>query len=263
VTIEDDDVPSPSGLTVTPSSRTIALGETAQFSAFALFSNAPPIDVSDSTTWSSSNPGVATVSAGGLAGAVGSGTTTITATRAPFTATASLVVRVTVPLSIEISPLNPSVPLRGTVQFMAIGRYSGGTSLNLTSEVQWLIANPAVALRYSDSTPGLIQGFGAGETTVTASYSTVSASTTLTVVGPPAPPPPPVRCRVPKVAGKPLAAAKTALQRARCATGKVTQAYSRKVKKGRVLSQSRRAGAVLPRNTKVNLVVSRGPKPKR
>jgi hypothetical protein len=69
-----------------------------------------------------------------------------------------------------------------------------------------------------------------------------------------------VRCKVPKVVGKSLAAAKLALKRAHCATGKVSRAYSKKIKKDRVSSQSKRAGRVLPKNTKVNLVVSRGRK---
>jgi beta-lactam-binding protein with PASTA domain len=44
----------------------------------------------------------------------------------------------------------------------------------------------------------------------------------------------------------------------RCAFGTIARAHSRKVKKGRVVSQSRRPGARLPRGTRVNLVVSRG-----
>jgi beta-lactam-binding protein with PASTA domain len=38
----------------------------------------------------------------------------------------------------------------------------------------------------------------------------------------------------------------------------VGHAYSRERKKGIVISQSRRPGRVLPANTKINLVVSRG-----
>ncbi len=45
---------------------------------------------------------------------------------------------------------------------------------------------------------------------------------------------------------------------ARCALGKVTQAYSGKVKKGKIVSQSKAPGARLPRGSRVNVVVSRG-----
>ena len=67
-------------------------------------------------------------------------------------------------------------------------------------------------------------------------------------------------CTVPRVVGKRLTAAKAALVRGHCATGKVSRAYSKKTRKGRVSAQSKRAGRVLPANTKVNLVVSRGPR---
>ena len=56
------------------------------------------------------------------------------------------------------------------------------------------------------------------------------------------------------------AAAKRTLARANCRVGKIRRAYS-KVKRGRVISQKPRFGAVLPGGGKVNLVVSRGRRP--
>jgi hypothetical protein len=67
-------------------------------------------------------------------------------------------------------------------------------------------------------------------------------------------------CLVPKVVGKTLAAAKAGLAKRGCRSGKVGRAYSRKVKKGRVVSQSVRAGRKVAARTKVNVVLSRGPK---
>jgi hypothetical protein len=71
-------------------------------------------------------------------------------------------------------------------------------------------------------------------------------------------PPPPARCRVPKVVGKRLVSAKRMITLSHCRTGKIGYAYSRKRKKGIVISQSRRPGRVLPARSKVALVVSRG-----
>ncbi len=76
----------------------------------------------------------------------------------------------------------------------------------------------------------------------------------------PAPPPPAKKCKVPNVVGKTLDAARAALKKAHCRTGTVSYASSRKVKKGNVISQSRRAGAVYKLNAAVNLVVSKGKK---
>ena len=67
---------------------------------------------------------------------------------------------------------------------------------------------------------------------------------------------------MPNVVGKLVAVAKTAIVARRCSVGSVRKAFS-KVKKGRVIAESRRPGAVLPVGTKINLVVSKGRKPKR
>jgi hypothetical protein len=70
----------------------------------------------------------------------------------------------------------------------------------------------------------------------------------------------PAPCRVPKVVGKRLLSAKRTIAKRHCRTGKVGHAYSRKSKKGIVISQSRRPGRVVPARSKINLVVSRGHK---
>ena len=67
----------------------------------------------------------------------------------------------------------------------------------------------------------------------------------------------PPGCKVPRVVGKKLPAARRLITRARCRVGRVRRARSARAR-GRVLSQSPRAGARRPRGTRVNLVVSRG-----
>jgi hypothetical protein len=68
--------------------------------------------------------------------------------------------------------------------------------------------------------------------------------------------PPPTRCRVPRLTGKTLSAARRALRAAGCALGKVRKARSSKPA-GRVMRQGLRAGRRVPRGTKVALVLSR------
>jgi hypothetical protein len=68
----------------------------------------------------------------------------------------------------------------------------------------------------------------------------------------------PPRCTVPNVVGKKVSSAKLAIAKKHCRTGKVGFAYSSKRKRGIVLSQGRRPGRVLPANSKINLIVSRG-----
>ena len=80
----------------------------------------------------------------------------------------------------------------------------------------------------------------------------VSAQATFTYD----PPPPP--CTVPGIKGVTLARAKTLLKESHCGLGKVRYAFSRKVKKGRVVSQNPLAGWQRAQGAKVHLVVSKG-----
>jgi subtilisin family serine protease len=79
---------------------------------------------------------------------------------------------------------------------------------------------------------------------------------------PPPPAPPrvtaPRRCVVPNVKGQTVVRARGLLSRRRCRLGRVGRAYSRRVKKSKIVSQSRRPGVRVARGTRVNVVVSRG-----
>jgi hypothetical protein len=66
------------------------------------------------------------------------------------------------------------------------------------------------------------------------------------------------RCVVPRVRGRELAPARRLLVRAHCAAGRVRRTRSRHVKRGRVISQSRRAGRSLPDGARVGLLISTG-----
>jgi hypothetical protein len=66
-------------IAVSPTSTTISVGGVQQFTATATYSNGSTANVTSSATWSSSNTSAAPVTSGGLAIAVGSGDTTLTA----------------------------------------------------------------------------------------------------------------------------------------------------------------------------------------
>ena len=67
-------------------------------------------------------------------------------------------------------------------------------------------------------------------------------------------------CVVPKLHGKRLAAARRAIAARDCRAGRIRRAFSRKVKKGRVISQKPKPNALLAPGAKVGLVVSKGKK---
>jgi len=65
-------------------------------------------------------------------------------------------------------------------------------------------------------------------------------------------------CNVQDIRDMTVRAAKRKLARVNCRVGKVARVYSVGWKKGRVISQKPKIGAVLPGGGKVNLVISRG-----
>jgi PASTA domain-containing protein len=76
--------------------------------------------------------------------------------------------------------------------------------------------------------------------------------------------PDPRRCTVPKLKSKKARAAKKAIRRTECRLGKVKRRASKKVPKGKVVSQVPKAGKQVAADAKVTIVVSSGPpKPRR
>jgi serine/threonine-protein kinase len=70
-----------------------------------------------------------------------------------------------------------------------------------------------------------------------------------------------VECVVPRVVGLALADAKTLIRSSHCTVGVVTRKYG-SVKKGHVVTQSPRGGRHFPSGSTVDLVVSRGRRPR-
>ena len=85
------------------------------------------------------------------------------------------------PASITISPATTSIVAKGkTSHFIATATYTDKSTADITSQVSWASSNTAVAT--IDNSNGVATGIAAGETTITASVSGISApGTKLTV----------------------------------------------------------------------------------
>ncbi len=181
------------GLTITPgagSESLSAAGQTVQYKAIATYQTgrAQPVttDVTDSVTWTAANPSVATMSAAGVATAVGPGKTTITAESGSFTASSDIMVAPATAAaapaapSIVVTPATATATAKGeTTQFLATGSIDGtGTARDLTRSVTWTSSNPSIA---SVNGSGQTTAAAAGTTTITASANGATASAALTV----------------------------------------------------------------------------------
>jgi uncharacterized protein YjdB len=178
---------------VTPATQALTVGQTAQFTATGTYGNASHPSTQNITslvTWASNAPSVATISATGVATAVGAGTTTITATSSGFNGPISSSATLTVTgtggganggsiASISVIPGTQSVssPTQ-TSQFLAIGTTSSGATVNLTNQVTWNSSSTQIAT--VGATTGLATGVAKGTSTITALYSNASGGTVVT-----------------------------------------------------------------------------------
>ena len=96
-------------IAVTPTNPSIAAGTTRQFTATGTYSDGSTQNLTSTATWSSSAPGVATISAAGLATSLAKGTSSISATMGSISGSTTLTVTAPVLVSIAVTPANPSI----------------------------------------------------------------------------------------------------------------------------------------------------------
>jgi len=170
--------PTLQSISVTAVSLTIAKGQTMQFKATATFSDGSTQDVTGTVTWTSMDLTVATISAGGVAKAVGVGMATIQAKQGTVPGTADLTVTAAALVSIAVTPPNPSIAVGAKQQFGATGTFTDGGTQDLTGSVTWSSLNPGFA---TITTGGLATGVGIGAATIQAAQGGLKGTTTLTV----------------------------------------------------------------------------------
>jgi uncharacterized protein YjdB len=82
--------------------------------------------------------------------------------------------------TLQLSPGNASVAPGVTQQFTAMGKYSDGSSKDLTASVQWSSSDPTIA---SISSHGMAGGVANGVVTILAASGSKTASASLVVTG--------------------------------------------------------------------------------
>jgi uncharacterized repeat protein (TIGR01451 family) len=181
------DLPELVAIEVTPTSPSVAAGGSLQFTATGTFSDGSTQDLTASAAWSSSAPGVATVSnapgSRGLATGVATGMTEIAAASSGIVSDAiTLTVTDAVLVAIEVTPTNPSVAAGNSLQLTATGTFSDGSTHDVTAVVAWSSSAPAVAtVSNGAGSEGLATGVAVGMTEITANFGSVSGATMLTV----------------------------------------------------------------------------------
>ena len=158
---------TPGGTAVTITGTNFAAGATATFGGTA----ATNVTVISGTEITATTP----------AGSVGAVTVTVTVSgqsgslASGFTYTSSGSPSLT---SISVTPANPTISGGASQQFTATGKYSDGSTQNLTASVGWSSLDQSVA---TITAVGLATAVGEGTSTIEAASSSISGSTTLTV----------------------------------------------------------------------------------
>jgi uncharacterized protein YjdB len=162
---------------VSPSS--IVAGSTAQATATTRDASGNVLTGRE-VAWSSSAPGIATVSASGVVTGVAPGTATITATSENRSGSATVTVTQVPVASVSLTPTTATIDAGGTVELTATARSASGQALTGRT-VTWATSNPAVAFI---SSSGVVTGIAPGTATITATVEGRSDAATITVRGP-------------------------------------------------------------------------------
>jgi uncharacterized membrane protein len=185
--------PTLTSISVTPASASVAVGAHQQFTATGNYSDGSHQDLTNSATWTSSSPSIATISTGGLATGVAAGTTTIKAASGSIHGTASLTVTNAGTFSISASPGSLNIPqgtqggstittvvsngFNSSIALSASGAPSGTTvSFNPTTIAAPGSGSSSMTVTVGSSTPA-----GTYPITVAANGGGVEQSTTVTV----------------------------------------------------------------------------------
>lgn len=172
---------------VTPKDTDVTKGTYGNFVAIGTFSDNSQENVTRKALWSSSDPNVGIVTTigenAGLAYAVNSGTTDISACIIGICDSVIAKVRAPSLQRIEIIPDNAEVPLGIKQSFKATGYFSDTTVEDITLAAYWTSGDESVAIMDAINS-GIAHTLGEGETTVTASFLGQSGSAMLSVTTP-------------------------------------------------------------------------------
>lgn len=171
--------PIPDGLSVTPPSTSVGVGETAVLMARLHYDNGTSLDVTSTAKWVSNNAHV-TVGTGIVFG-VSSGESRVTATAGGYADTADITVTTVTPPPVEpdgfrVSPSQVDLTVGKATQIRAFLHYPNGDEKDVTGSALWKTDSDVVML-----STGAVSGLKPGVALVTASSSGYDATARVVV----------------------------------------------------------------------------------
>jgi hypothetical protein len=152
--------------------------------AMGFFTDGTHADLSSLASWTSTQPGVVSVSNSpgsvGALVALSTGTAQLGASYQELSGASSITVTDATLAGVAISPLLPWVSTGTNATLVATGLFSDGTAQPMTGSVQWTVDDPSIAF-FVPSLPGEVEGFSAGTTQVEAQAGSLVAQVPLLV----------------------------------------------------------------------------------
>jgi hypothetical protein len=155
----------------------LAVGDSARASATPKDSAGASL-VGQDVTWTSSDPGIATVDAAGLVWALSPGTATIIATNGGVTARESAKVYEPVVSSIVVTPATDTLFTEHHVGLFVTARNQFGRLFSASYPTKWTSSDPTVA---TVDTTGRVTAVAPGSTSITATVNGTSGASVITV----------------------------------------------------------------------------------
>ncbi|MCC6622750.1 MAG: Ig-like domain-containing protein [Deltaproteobacteria bacterium] len=166
-------------LEIEDSGDPLPVGTQRALGAFASDGQGSSQSVAGLATWTSTAPGVATVSAQGVVTAVAVGQTTIKAAYAGLSDEVVIDVSAAAAVGLRVAPLAAELDVGKTLALTAFVVKTDASTTDVTASAQWLSLTPAVA---TVSASGVVTGVSAGAVRVQATYDGTTAWADLTVV---------------------------------------------------------------------------------
>jgi hypothetical protein len=173
--------PTIDSLAIAPIAVSTPLGTAVQYTATLILSNGTTRNVTGPADWTSSNPMAANINGMGRATPMAVGSTTITATYMGLTAMTTLTVTNAVPVSVEVTPIAPTMPIGTVTQFTATAIFSDGSTRNVTAMATWVSSKPNVVGINTMRQRGRATAVATGTAVITATYMGLQGDTTVTV----------------------------------------------------------------------------------
>jgi uncharacterized protein YjdB len=163
---------------VTPPSASLSVGTTTTLQATVKDQNGNAM-TGQTVTWSTSNPGSATVNSSGVVSGVAAGSATITATSSGKSGTSAITVTAVAPVvtTVTVAPPSASIVVGTTTTLQATVKDQSGNAMT-GQPVTWSTNNAAAATVNSS---GVVSGIAAGSATITATSSGKFGTSAITV----------------------------------------------------------------------------------